>query len=184
MADFYNKKVKTEKPKLRDVFFDAMPSLLLTPIPFRQKNVAYRVRALTRGQSRHDLAGMHSECREIFTSRHSAFFAAADDLLKVRKERALLQTTLEEMRAKYKRDVEALKENMRKARSEMDAARKLHETEMCVMKDACDRREGELKQIRAEAVKASQVREGGREARDKREGGRRRRLSPSMGTGE
>ena len=97
----------------------------------------------------------------MFMSRpisHS-HFAAADDLLKVRKEKALLQTTLDEMRAKYKRDVEALKENMRKARSEMDAARKLHETEMTVMKDACDRREGELKQIRAEAVKASQVRE-------------------------
>ena len=85
------------------------------------------------------------------------FPLAADEMLKVRKEKALIQTTLDEVRGKHKRDVEALKENIRKSHSEMDAARKLHETEMMVMKDTCDRREEELKRIRAEAVKASQV---------------------------
>ena len=85
------------------------------------------------------------------------FPLVADELLKVRKEKALVQTTLDEVRVKHKRDVEALKENIRKSHSEMDAASKLHETEMMVMKDTCDRREEELKHIRAEAVKASQV---------------------------
>ena len=85
------------------------------------------------------------------------FLLKADELLKVRKEKALIQTTLDEMRVKHKRDVEALKENIRKSHSEMDAARKLHETEILIMKDTLDRREEELKLIRAEAVKASQV---------------------------
>ena len=87
----------------------------------------------------------------------SVFPLVADELLRVRKEKALIQTTLDEVRGKHKRDVEALKENIRKSHSEMDAASKLHETEMMVMKDTCDRREEELKHIRAEAVKASQV---------------------------
>ena len=77
------------------------------------------------------------------------FLLKADELLKVRKEKALIQTTLDEMRVKHKRDVEALKENIRKSHSEMDAARKLHETEIMIMKDTLDRREEELKLIRA-----------------------------------
>ena len=91
------------------------------------------------------------------TVHDDRFPLAADEVLKVRKEKALIQTTLDEMRVKHKRDVEALKENIRKSHSEMDAARKLHETEIMVMKETCDRREEELKHIRAEAVKAGQV---------------------------
>ena len=63
-------------------------------------------------------------------------FSSADELLKVRKEKALIQTTLDEMRVKHKRDVEALKENLRKSHSEMDAAQKLHDREIMVMKES------------------------------------------------
>ena len=54
----------------------------------------------------------------------------------MRKEKALIQTTLDEMRVKHKRDVEVLKENLRKSHSEMDAAQKLHDREILVMKES------------------------------------------------
>jgi hypothetical protein len=83
--------------------------------------------------------------------------ADAADLLKVRKEKALLQTTLDETRSKQKRDMETVKEGHKKANSELDAARRSHEVELKKAKAVCDAREEELKQLRMELVKANQV---------------------------
>ncbi len=82
---------------------------------------------------------------------------SADDLLKVRKEKSLLQTALDEAKAKHKRDVESLRETNKKVSGELEAARRSHEADAKRNKELCDSQEVELKRLRVEVAKSSQV---------------------------
>ena len=108
-----------------------------------------------------DLAKQQNQMQQVTQQQGEKAAGKADaklqeEMLKVRREKATIQATLDETRKKHDSDVKSLKEDKRSLMTELNHLKVMHEAEVKKMKAVCDRREEELRNLKSEVLKIKQ----------------------------